>query len=284
VNPISSLLCPCRFLPGRGHGPDHRPWERLQVRGGQRHVLPPPAGGRLRREGAFSPSSAGPSRLPDLPEENKPCLKHLTENYRSHGGILRLAASVVELIHRYFPGSVDMLKGDTSPLEGPKPIFLSDSSQQGFSVSLFSQGSKDESIEFGANQANLVRDQAAKERLQSRLKMGVVLTIYEAKGMEFNAVLLYNFFHDSPAEQKWRVVLEALGERCEEAPPKFEAEKHNILSSELKHLYTAVTRARKTLVIFDASEKNRYGVQKFWEARQLVRVRKVLLAWNTDCF
>jgi hypothetical protein len=116
---------------------------------------------RLRREGAFSPSSAGPSRLSDLPEENKPCLKHLTENYSSYGRILRLAASIVELIHRYFPGSVDMLKGDTSPMEGPKPNFLSDSSQHGFSVSLFSQGSKDESIEFGANQAILVRQQAA---------------------------------------------------------------------------------------------------------------------------
>lgn len=170
----------------------------------------------LRQLGAFSPAGAGPSRLPELPDENKPCLKHLTENYRSHGGILRLADSVVQLIHHYFPGSVDKLRGDTSPLEGPKPIFLTDSSQHGFSVSLFSQGSKDESIEFGANQAILVRDQAAKERLKARLKMGVVLTIYEAKGMEFNAVLLYNFFHDSPAELKWRVLLEMLGGKCDE--------------------------------------------------------------------
>ena len=59
-----------------------------------------------------------------------------------------------------------------------------------------------------------------------------------------------------------------------QAPPKFDPVKHNILSSELKHLYTAVTRARKTLVIFDASEKYRYGVQKYWEAKQLVRVRR----------
>lgn len=228
----------------------------------------------LRRQSALTPGS----RRPELPDENKPRLKQLTENYRSHGGILRLAASVVELIHSYFPGSVDTLEGDTSQLEGPIPIFLSDA--QGFSFSLFSQGHKDESIEFGANQAILVRDQTAKEELKKKLKMGIVLTIYEAKGMEFNSVLLYNFFHDSPAEQKWRVVLGAVrgGEEAgaiagDEPPPKFEEVKHNILSSELKHLYTAVTRVRKTLVIFDASEKNRYGLKRFWESRQLIRVR-----------
>lgn len=52
-------------------------------------------------------------------------------------------------------------------------------------------------IEFGADQAILVVNEAAKSNIPEELNLGLILTIYEAKGMEFNDILLYNFFKDS---------------------------------------------------------------------------------------
>ena len=52
-------------------------------------------------------------------------------------------------------------------------------------------------IEFGAHQAILVTCEESKAQLPEVLTAGLVLTIYEAKGLEFDDVLLYNFFADS---------------------------------------------------------------------------------------
>jgi len=52
-------------------------------------------------------------------------------------------------------------------------------------------------IEFGAHQVILVQSKEAKEKLPDILKGAIVLTIFESKGLEFDDVLLYNFFTDS---------------------------------------------------------------------------------------
>ena len=69
---------------------------------------------------------------------------------------------------------------------------------------------KHEKIEFGARQAVLVLNEAAKARLPAELRTGsVVHTVFEAKGLEFDDVLLYNFFADSEASREdWRALLE----------------------------------------------------------------------------
>ena len=40
-------------------------------------------------------------------------------------------------------------------------------------------------------------DDAARDAILDELRLGFVLTIYEAKGLEFDDILLYNFFKDS---------------------------------------------------------------------------------------
>ena len=42
-----------------------------------------------------------------------------------------------------------------------------------------------------------VVNEAARDAIPEELRLGLVLTIYEAKGLEFDDVLLYNFFKDS---------------------------------------------------------------------------------------
>jgi ATP-dependent exoDNAse (exonuclease V) beta subunit len=126
----------------------------------------------------------------------------LNINYRSHNGILRIASSVIDLIRRFFPDSIDHLSPERSEVGGPRPIFFKGFQAETFLFDVFSVSEQMANcIEFGAEQVIIVRDDKAKERVG---KVGIVMTVFEAKGMEFNDVLLYNFFTDSPARQKVR--------------------------------------------------------------------------------
>ena len=52
-----------------------------------------------------------------------------------------------------------------------------------------------------------LRKQAAKANLPLELQSALALTIFEAKGLEFDDVFLFNFFADSPADERtWRVI------------------------------------------------------------------------------
>lgn len=52
-------------------------------------------------------------------------------------------------------------------------------------------------MEFGVHQAILVVNDAARDCIPEELNHGLILTIYEAKGLEFDDIILYNFFKDS---------------------------------------------------------------------------------------
>ena len=56
-------------------------------------------------------------------------------------------------------------------------------------------------VEFGAEQVILVRDEQMKEKLREDFgEAALILTILESKGMEFDDVVLWNFFeHPAPA-------------------------------------------------------------------------------------
>ena len=126
-----------------------------------------------------------------------PRMYQLVHNYRSHAGILRLASSVVELLTRFFPNSFDPLKRDQGLFEGPRPILLESCSFTDLAMLLQGNKRKTSQIEFGAHQAILVANEAARDSLPEELSLGLVLTIFESKGLEFDDILLYNFFKDS---------------------------------------------------------------------------------------
>ena len=54
-------------------------------------------------------------------------------------------------------------------------------------------------------------------------------------------------------------------------PLDFDPEKHKILNSELKHLYTAVTRARVNIWIFDEDEEARKPMFEYFKALKFVQ-------------
>ncbi|CAG5125043.1 unnamed protein product, partial [Candidula unifasciata] len=121
----------------------------------------------------------------------------LTHNYRSHTGILSLASAVLDILLELFPDSFDPLEKDQGMFAGPKPIIIESSSPGDLALLLTGSRRKTSHIEFGAHQAILVVSEGAKAQLPEELGSGIVLTIFESKGLEFDDVLIYNFFKDS---------------------------------------------------------------------------------------
>ena len=124
-------------------------------------------------------------------------LYQLTYNYRSHASILHLASSVVDLLLYFFPESFDKLKRDEGLFHGPKPVLLESCSPTDLALLLQGNQRQSSRIEFGAHQVVLVVSNEARKAMPEELKQALVLTIYEAKGLEFDDVLIYNFFKDS---------------------------------------------------------------------------------------
>ncbi|XP_028673375.2 TPR and ankyrin repeat-containing protein 1-like [Erpetoichthys calabaricus] len=215
----------------------------------------------------------------------------LYQNYRSHSGILNMASGVVDLLQHFFPESFDRLPRDCGLFDGPKPTLMESCSVSDLAILLRGNKRKSQPIEFGAHQVILVANEAAKEAIPEELSLALVLTIYEAKGLEFDDVLLYNFFTDSEAGKEWRVIstfspsrppdtqASCLGELPMEGlsvshnrPIDFNPDLQKMLNGELKQLYTAITRARVNLWLFDENLEKRGPAFEFFVNEGYVQV------------
>ena len=127
---------------------------------------------------------------------NKPDLYKLTQNFRSHSGILQLAASVINLLENFFRSSFDKLPSDQGMFLGPKPVLLLSCNYNDLALILKGYRRESSAIEFGARQAIIVQSEETKKNVRKEIK-AIVLTVFESKGLEFDDVLLYNFFSDS---------------------------------------------------------------------------------------
>ncbi|CAG8575551.1 17069_t:CDS:2, partial [Acaulospora colombiana] len=187
----------------------------------------------------------------------------LSVNYRSHGGIINCAHSVVKLLTKYWPDSIDTLEREQGLVDGPKPVFFSgwdgDTGHIGLNlvhsnVRVFTPRLRN--VIDLAFLGILVRNEAARERLREQIgDIGLILTLYESKGLEFSDVLLYNFFQDSTITTEWRVLLNEVEDqrRGKVSAPSFDELRHVGVCSELKFLYVGLTRARNHLWIWDNS-------------------------------
>ena len=135
------------------------------------------------------------SKIPVINVPQKP--HNLTINFRSHSGILKLAGSIIDLISEFFKDSIDHLPDDEGMFPGPTPVLLESCKIDDLALLLSTNKREASAIEFGAHQVILVQSKEAKDNLPSILRGAIVLTIFEAKGLEFDDVLLYNFFTDS---------------------------------------------------------------------------------------
>ena len=186
--------------------------------------------------------------LTSQPGLARPRLFMLAKNYRSHQGTLGLASLVMEMLWDGFPETVDKLEPEVGQIHGPIPVFFLGCSAQMLASS--DTGSADrpkQNLDFGAEQAIIVRDPDTKAKLQAELgDKALVLTILQSKGMEFEDVFLWNFFTNSPYPSGWRGL--------KTKPENFDAKRHAGMCPELKQFYVAITRARIRLSIIESDE------------------------------
>ncbi|KAK3255375.1 hypothetical protein CYMTET_35438 [Cymbomonas tetramitiformis] len=228
---------------------------------------------------AVTPERAAPSVPP---------LHELTHNFRTHRGVVALAGSIVATILHFFPSSMDRLRPETSLVYGPRPLLLEcaaggpgvGGAGAGLISQLFEGSLEAEAGSFGSEQVIIVRDAASKREVVQELKQAgssaLVLTILESKGLEFSDVLVYNFFAESPLGTKWRVMYGLMrhqGLACEESAQQFDAARHHQLCAELKLLYVVCTRAKNTLLLYDAHAAHPHPMAAYWVGRGLVEAR-----------
>ena len=120
---------------------------------------------------------------------------HLTQNFRTHTGILKLSQSIIDLLYRFFPLSIDVLKPESSLVYGEAPVVLESGENENAIVKIF--GNSGNIVGFGAEQVILVRDDAARKGISNVVgKHALVLTIVECKGLEFQVVtIIYLIFN-----------------------------------------------------------------------------------------
>ncbi|MQM02509.1 hypothetical protein Taro_035273, partial [Colocasia esculenta] len=213
-------------------------------------------------------------------------LFHLTQNFRTHTGVLNLAQSVVKILYHYFPQSIDHLDPETSLIHGEAPVLIECGDDENAITTIFGGYGGDGNCNiakcFGAEQVILVRDEASRKEISGCVgKQALVLTIIECKGLEFQDVLLYNFFGSSPLKGQWRVILDymhshkLLGSGHAKSFPGFEMTRHNVLCSELKQLYVAITRTRQRLWICESNTEYSKPMFEYWKSLSMVHATKL---------
>ncbi|CAE6542887.1 unnamed protein product [Rhizoctonia solani] len=191
----------------------------------------------------------------------------LNVNFRSLSGIVCFAGYVVQSIHNLFPESIDPMEPEKAKHYGDPPILFTDIRDEvGYFEKFLLGSSTSNRVVFGAQQAILVRDAETAEQLDARLQgLCNVLPIMDSKGLEFDDVLIYNFFSQSAAPPAaWAHLLGTT--RGNQAPPP-------VLCSELKMLYVAATRARRRCWIWD-SDTAISQLKTQWVNRSLVKIER----------
>jgi hypothetical protein len=119
----------------------------------------------------------------------------LVTNFRSHGGIVRCAHSVIRLITKFWPYAIDILPEEKGIVDGIKPVFFSGWDQDKIRYESFLFGKAFVSlpvsvrlhltgfdsghhVEFGAHQCILVRNDAAMEKLREQVgDVGLIMYV-----------------------------------------------------------------------------------------------------------
>ena len=167
----------------------------------------------------------------------------LLTNYRSHSGVLDCAALVLDYLFTVFPGAARVINRDTGLYRGPRPVYM------------LSNGLEDIASALRMNERLVVlcHDESVEVLVKEfRSVYGVkntIIGIRASKGLEFSDVLILNFFGDtSVADQTaWKRLL-ALGLTSQGSASKNSCGGYRQLETQLKVLYTAITRCCNRLM------------------------------------
>ena len=226
---------------------------------------------------------------PERTQNSKPV--RLLRNYRSHSGVLEFAAAILDLLAQFFPKSFQKLDQDAGLSRGPRPGAWS-----------CPHGTESLQRHLGLDDRLIVitRDENARNlesRLGAALKHVHVLGVCEAKGLEFNDVLLVDFFSSAPQHlvDGWDKLLANLvsgdaagsglgssaggaggeGKGAKSKRSQQDAAKAAGLPLDLevdfKVLYTAITRCRNRLVVCETGDARQWNkFKRYYESLGLI--------------
>jgi hypothetical protein len=160
-----------------------------------------------------------------------PALTVLTRNFRSVRGLVELAGEILAW-KRERTGRSDADECEVSDVAGATPIRVDGSEEE---LARVVAG-------FGPRCAVLAGSDAARSRLQALLDTTRVFTVPEAKGLEFDAVVLWGLVGADP--EPWVRLLD----------PALDLREDPACRRALHHLYVAVTRPRRHLAVYEPPE------------------------------
>lgn len=160
-----------------------------------------------------------------------PALTVLTRNFRSVRPLVELAGEVLAW-KRERTGRSEGDEWEQSDVAGASPIRV-DGSEDALAGVVAG---------FGPRCAVVVGSEAARGRLQALLDTTRVFTVPDAKGLEFDVVVLWGLVGADP--EPWSRLLDPSLELREDPPCR----------RALHHLYVAVTRARRHLAVYEPAE------------------------------
>ncbi|MBI2419002.1 MAG: UvrD-helicase domain-containing protein, partial [Ignavibacteriales bacterium] len=160
-----------------------------------------------------------------------PGINFLSLNFRSSGSIVELSNCLLDIKTELLGLSSDQLKEDWKFKSRP-PVIIAGLPETKLINSLRTTG---------AGKTILVRTEDQKNHLKSILETDLIFTISEAKGLEFDTVLLWKFCSEKHLEDVWRTILSDNYSQLHSAKIKHE----------INLLYVAITRAQKDLLIYD---------------------------------
>jgi len=194
-------------------------------------------------------------------------------NYRSHAGVLRCAAAIIQKMIKVFPGSAKTLPVDEGLFSGPKPIYFTSLNGLQSIINILHQSKRmavicpDEQSkvlkEKLYNPVNILHgNENATATVTSRPVNNIVYGIRQSKGLEFEDVMLIDFFCKIPSKDKdgWKILfhIPRIDEPDYENSLANQGPNYPQLEPYLKMLYTAITRAINRLMIVE-SEPSEIG-------------------------
>ena len=163
-----------------------------------------------------------------------PAVQHLHLNFRCVGSVVKLSNALLKL-KQQLVGISGYEQMEEWKFNGRPPYLIHGISEVEMSREVASTA---------AGQVILVRSEGEKRKLMKALNTELVFTINEAKGLEFDTVLLWKFSSDAKSSDIWRRIL---------AENILDTNHLPLIRHEINLLYVAVTRARNTLIIYDGA-------------------------------
>lgn len=223
----------------------------------------------------------------------------LTTNYRSTQQILQMGNIIISFLEEQFSDELDILPKERSPRVGsaPKIIKFGEPTEVLFDLYTQKYGCEVEEVPETEDHPAfkklksmskfciIVREEEDKKTLPLFFKDFIVFTLVECKGLEYEHVLLYNFFEKSDCKLGWKAILSSVqirepeaGETTNNLSGIFEIQSKDSqeqkmykvdlstiklgaktlanLSHEFKLLYVAITRAKEGFLVYDEPCQN----------------------------